>query len=94
MYRAGIEGIIGLTRAADTLILDPCFPAQWPGVSALVRHAGATVQIEVINLAETGHGIARVELDGLSVPHQGGPYRLRLQDKSVRLRLILGPQPD
>ncbi|WP_206604040.1 GH36-type glycosyl hydrolase domain-containing protein [Chimaeribacter californicus] len=36
MYRAGLEGILGLTRAGDTLILNPCLPVAWPGATLTV----------------------------------------------------------
>jgi cyclic beta-1,2-glucan synthetase len=34
MYRAGIEGIVGLTRSGENLCLNPCLPASWPEVTA------------------------------------------------------------
>ncbi len=92
MYRAGIEGILGLSREGDVLHLNPCIPADWPEVSATVRHDGTTVHIIVDNAAASGHGIARVEVGGLTVPHDGGAFALRLQGKDVALRLILGPR--
>ncbi len=90
MYRAGIEGILGLTREADTLILDPCLPAAWPGVSATVRHGSATVHVEVVNLWSSGRGISAVVIDGIDAAHAGGPFRLPLRAGDIRVRLTLG----
>ncbi len=90
MYRAGIEGIIGLTRQGDTLILDPCFPADWPGVSLTVRHGAAEVQIEVVNLWRAGRGITQTEVDGVVAAHGGGPFRVQLRDGQMKVRLMLG----
>ena len=78
MHRAGVEGIIGISRQGDDLLLDPCFPAQWPRVSATVRHGDAVVQIEVDNAAGTGRGIVGVTVDGSTLPHAGGPFRLTM----------------
>lgn len=94
MYRAGIEGILGLTRAGDTLIFDPCLPPDWPGVTLTVRHGAARVEVEVINPVHGGHGIALVALDRRSIVHAGGPYHLRLKPGITHLRLTLGlPRP-
>ena len=92
MYRAGIEGILGLIREGDALMLDPCIPAAWPGVSLTVRYAGATVEVEVVNPFAIGHGITLVELDGVSMPHSGGAFRLPLTAGVVQVRLTLGAQ--
>ena len=76
MQQAGIEGIIGISRQGNDLLLNPCFPADWPGVSATVRHGDAVVQITVDNAAGTGRGIVGVTVDGVAVAHLGGPFRL------------------
>ena len=89
MYRAGIEGIIGLSRAGQDLVIDPCFPTHWPEVSATVRHAGAVVEIAVENPGKSGHGIALVEVDGVAVPHVGGPFSIRMRG-DARVRIVLG----
>ena len=94
MYRAGIEGILGLTRASDTLIFDPCLPPDWPGVTLTIRHGASRVEVEVINPVEGGNGIALVALDSRPVAHVGGPFHLRLKPGVTHLRLTLGlPQP-
>ena len=31
MYRAGVEGILGIRREGDFLVIDPCIPDAWPG---------------------------------------------------------------
>ena len=92
MYRAGIEGIIGLTREGDTLILDPCLPADWPGVSVSVRLASGLVQIEAANPFATGRGISETWVDGLAARHAGGPFRLDLRAGPRTVRLTLGAE--
>ncbi|MDT8856000.1 glucoamylase family protein [Paracoccaceae bacterium Fryx2] len=92
MYRAGIEGILGLTRVGNALHIDPCFPAAWPRMEATLRQDGAAVTLLVENPGGTGHGIAQVEIDGMAVPHGGGPLILPLSDAPRRVRITLsGP---
>jgi len=92
MYRAGIEGILGLTREADRLVFDPCLSAAWPEVSLSIRHGGAEVQVDILNTGGTGRGITAAEVNGTAVLHQGGPFRLALAPGSTMLRLFLGGQ--
>lgn len=78
MYRAGIEGLLGLTRAGPDILLDPCFPKAWPRLDATVRIAGAQVSITIHNEGRTGHGVQTATLNGESLELQNGRLRLRL----------------
>ena len=94
MYRAGVEGIIGLTREGDTLVIDPRIPAAWPGFSVTVRHPQGVVGITVDNPSHrtnTASALTTVEIDGQLVPHPGGPLRTTLRPGHMTLRLTLGP---
>ena len=33
MYQVALEGILGFKRQGDKLILKPCIPRRWPGLS-------------------------------------------------------------
>lgn len=71
MYRAGIEGIIGLRRTGDSFRLDPRLPDSWPGVTVEVRLDAAHYKIEIIRAAP---GMApQFELDGAVVDMAPGP---------------------
>jgi cyclic beta-1,2-glucan synthetase len=76
MYRAGIEGLIGLTRADDALILAPCFPRHWSQVTAQVRMAGASLAITIDNPNASGRGIVAATLDGVPVYPDCGRLRV------------------
>ena len=78
MYRAGIEGILGLTREGDDLLVNPCFSANWPGISATVRLGGSRLSITVENPGGTGCGVKSATLNG--APHlvDEGGLRVRL----------------
>ncbi|MEO8531291.1 MAG: glycosyl transferase, partial [Deltaproteobacteria bacterium] len=58
MYRAGIEGLMGLTREGDSLRLAPCFPKAWPDVRLRITLDGTTFDIHVRNISGTGHGVS------------------------------------
>jgi len=90
MYRAGVEGILGLRRAGSDLIVDPCLPAAWPGFEATVTIGTTRYEVVVRNRADRGRWEA--ELDGaphaateggLRVPLDGGRHRLVVSARSV-----------
>ncbi|MFC3179869.1 GH36-type glycosyl hydrolase domain-containing protein [Cypionkella sinensis] len=90
MYRAGVEGIIGLTREAEVLVLDPGIPSAWPGVSVMVRHGASQVQIEIVNTSGAGRGVVQAEVDGVVTRQASGAFRLALRDGTMHVRLTLG----
>ena len=80
MYRAGIEGILGLTLEGSEIVLDPCFPKVWPAVRASVRLGGTHLAITIQNEGLIGHGIRTAMLDGVPLALDNGRLRLRLPD--------------
>jgi len=65
VYRAAVEGILGIRRDAGHLVLRPMLPSGWPGCEATLRLGEATYRIEVTRNARQAD--ASVELDGKSV---------------------------
>ena len=47
LFRAGVEGILGICREGDHLIVAPALPSAWPGYSATLRLDGKTVRLVV-----------------------------------------------
>lgn len=80
MYRAGIEGILGLTREGSEIVLDPCLPKVWPAVHASVRLGGTHLAITILNEGLIGHGIRTAMLDGVHLALDNGRLRLRLPE--------------
>ncbi len=68
MYRAGIEGLLGLTRAGADLVFDPCFPRVWPQITASLGHGVSRCEITIRNPNQTGHGVAAAWLNGTALP--------------------------
>ncbi len=90
MYRAGVEGILGLTQVGPNLLLDPCFPGHWPQVALTVRHGTTRYDILVENPGGSGHGIGQAYLDGKALLHTDGPLVLPLTGGTHKVRVILG----
>lgn len=90
MYRAGIEGILGLTRHGDALMLEPTLPKAWPQVEMRVLVASTRYKIVVENPSGSGRGIAAVQIDGAAAAHRSGPLRLALDGANHEVRITLG----
>jgi cyclic beta-1,2-glucan synthetase len=87
MYRAGVEGILGIRREGDFLVVAPCIPDAWPGFEATVNVHSTRYEIRVESAA--GRGVTRALLDGVSVDCGGGPVRVPLDAKSHTLLISL-----
>ena len=89
MQRAGVEGLLGITYEGDTLRVDPCIPASWPGFEAAVRRGESTWRVVVANPTGVQRGIAAALLDGQTLP--AGPVAISLADDgrahSLEIRL-------
>jgi cyclic beta-1,2-glucan synthetase len=93
MYRAGVEGLLGLTREGQKLGLNPCFPKAWPEMSATVTLGDATFTITVLNPENSGHGIASAKLNGRPVKVDVGGLTVPLTEGAHVLTVVLGKVP-
>jgi len=84
MFRAGIEGLLGLTRAGDSLVLDPCFPKEWPQMQATLTLGATRLQVTITNPGRSGHGIAAAELDGVPLEVIKGRLTVPLPQGALR----------
>jgi cyclic beta-1,2-glucan synthetase len=67
MYRLGVEAILGLRRAGDTLSLRPCLPQQWPGFCLSYRFGETIYKIEVKHRRSGDAGASQTMIDGSPV---------------------------
>jgi cyclic beta-1,2-glucan synthetase len=90
MYRAGIEGILGLHLQGTRLRLTPCIPKHWPGFEIVYRHHATRYQILVENPHSASRGVAHAELDSQPLPE--GPLQIDLVNDGAThcVRVILG----
>lgn len=93
MYRAGIEGLLGLSRSGDTLLLNPCFPKAWPKLSATVTFGTVRIGITILNPEGTGHGIASAQLDATALTIEENGISFLLEDGLRELLVTLGTEP-
>lgn len=47
LYRAGLEGILGIRKIGDELVINPCIPPDWPGFEVTYKFKTATYNIAV-----------------------------------------------
>ena len=87
MYRAGVEGILGMQREGDALVVDPCLPVDWPGFEASVRVGAAHLTIGVDNRGGALRGRWAATLDGVALAPEGGVVRAPFEAGSHDLRL-------
>ncbi len=90
MYRAGIEGLLGLTRAGTNLRLNPCFPQEWPDLTASVTRDAAHYTITIHNPDGTGHGVRSADLNGSALTPDDDGLTIPLLDGAHHLTVILG----
>jgi len=93
MYRAGIEGLLGLTRSGNKILVDPCFPKSWPELSAVATIGLARIEITILNPERTGYGIASSKLNDADLPVEDGIVIVPLTDGQHELVITLGPGP-
>ena len=89
MYRAGIEGILGIRREGDVLVVEPAIPARWPGYTATVTLDATRYAIEVrTHRAALGEPKGTL-LDGAPFDGDGGAVRLPLDGREHTVLLLI-----
>ena len=63
---------------AESLVIDPCIPAAWPGFEMTLRYRGAVYEISVRNPDGVSRGVIAAQLDGEPQPISLGSARLQL----------------
>ncbi|MDQ6435009.1 glucoamylase family protein [Mesorhizobium sp. LHD-90] len=72
LYRAAVEGILGITRKGDEVLVEPAIPDAWDGFSATLTVAGKRYEIKVSR--EAGTGKVNVQVNGKKA--KAGRFRL------------------
>ncbi len=89
MYRAGIEGILGIQREGKELIIQPCIPDSWPGYQATIKIENTHYEIQVENLTEDLNRDMRAVLDGIEHSVSDDVVRVVLDGRIHELRILL-----
>jgi cellobiose phosphorylase len=88
LYRVAVEAILGVRVRADSLEIEPCIPARWPGYEVTYRFGSATYHVRVDNSAGAGRGVHSVTADG--EPVLSGTLLLRDDGQMHEVRVVLG----
>ncbi len=87
MYRAGVEGILGIRREGGWLVIAPCLPQDWPGFSATLTIAATHYKVKVITTDKAPSS----QLDGRILTRQRGEVRIPLDGKQHQLEVFVKP---
>jgi cyclic beta-1,2-glucan synthetase len=71
LYRAAVEGILGIRRQGDKLIVQPVLPEDWDGYSATLTIDGKPHVISVTKNTESGAPIVSVNKTVTKNAHEG-----------------------
>jgi cyclic beta-1,2-glucan synthetase len=85
MYRAGVEGILGIRREGAFLVIDPCIPATWPGFEATVKVGSTQYDIRVETPLHCRRDISHALLDGSRLDCAEGRVRVALDGETHTL---------
>ncbi len=88
MYRAGMEGILGISRQGDRLIVAPVMPPEWGGFKATIRLDKSHYDIAVSRVSSGT--LMQANLDGRPLQVDGGDVRVPLDGGSHALQISLG----
>jgi cyclic beta-1,2-glucan synthetase len=88
MYRFGIEAILGISREGNSLIIEPCIPANWPGFQVNYRFGNSIYAIHVENPQKLNRGVKDAWFDGEKV--NGNCFNLVNDGKTHEVRIIIG----
>lgn len=90
LYRAGLEGILGIKQSGQELVITPCIPCDWSGFEATFRFNSTPYVITVLRHAAASGLVTSATLDGRDLPAQ--PVRVSLKDDGAThvVRLLLG----
>ncbi|EPC02153.1 hypothetical protein L861_15700 [Litchfieldella anticariensis FP35 = DSM 16096] len=89
MYRAGLEGILGIRREGAFLVITPCLPAAWPGFEATIDIASSHYTIQVENSPQRHLVTSQAHLDGREITCDEGNVRVPLDGARHILALVL-----
>ncbi|RZT05927.1 Cellobiose phosphorylase [Duganella sp. CF402] len=88
MYRLLLESLLGLTRTATHLKLEPRMPPEWSGFKLTYRHAGTSYEIRVVR---NGTATPLLTVDG--VPQHDLMIELRDSGGVRQVELLLPAPP-
>jgi len=90
MYRAAIEGILGINLRGKTLSIDPCIPHAWTGFEITYKHGPTRYHVAIENPNGVCRGIVRVSLDDREISRTACEISLVEDGLHHEARITLG----
>ena len=90
MHRAGIEGLLGITRHGAMLRFAPCFPKAWPQVDLRLTLGPSPCAVRIRNPLGLGTGIKAARLNGAPLECVAGVLTIPLDQLKGELILEIG----
>jgi cyclic beta-1,2-glucan synthetase len=87
LQRAGVEGVLGLTRRGSTLRVDPCIPKSWDHFEATFVHRTASYAVRVENPGGVNRGVVFATVDDVEIAER--PVDLPLIDDGRRHEVVV-----
>ncbi|NSW91494.1 MAG: glycosyl transferase [Firmicutes bacterium] len=88
MYRVGIEHILGIKKQGETLVIDPCIPADWSGYSVRYKYGKSEYEIRIQNPYRLNKGVKQVTVDSRVI--EGNVLCLKDDGNKHLVEVILG----
>jgi cyclic beta-1,2-glucan synthetase len=88
LYRVGLEGILGFSKRAGKLAINPCIPSDWKEFSIEYQHDDSKYTITVRNPSGVQTGIVSMTVDGEDVV---GEIPLVSDGRDHEVILMMGP---
>src|SRR5690606_4576616 len=81
MFRAAVEGILGVNKTGEYLEISPNVPATWKEFGLDYRHGKDEYSITVRNPEGVTRGVGRVMVDGVQISGTRIPLRKRQEQE-------------
>ena len=92
LYRAIVEWVLGFRLRGERLHLEPCIPHDWKGFALDYRHGRSRYHIGVENPERVCRGLARVEVDGVTLQDSRDGIALVDDGAEHHVRVILSKE--
>jgi cyclic beta-1,2-glucan synthetase len=86
-YQVALETLLGFQRRGNTVVVNPCIPAQWARCEIAYRHGTALYHFVVENPGRLERGRQQVEVDGATQEHAA--VELKDDGKVHEVRVLL-----
>jgi cyclic beta-1,2-glucan synthetase len=86
MYRAGLEGILGIRREGEFVVLNPCLPISWTSFEASVRVGMTHYEISVTRQLKVNGSVEHLAVDGVTMAFHW-PILLPLDGRRHRVEI-------